>query len=109
MVGRSNEFPTFRVRTDRVRPRVLLAAFLSPKFTAAVNAASTGSTPTSRNRLKERDFLGLPITIPRPREQAAIEASLQVIDRIKPLAKRAEELARAVLPAARNEIFSAMR
>lgn len=105
----SNEFPTFRVRTDRVRPRVLLAAFLSPKFTAAVNAASTGSTPTSRNRLKERDFLGLPITIPRPREQAAIEASLQVIDRIKPLAKRAEELARAVLPAARNEIFSAMR
>ena len=105
----SNEFPTFRVRTDRVRPRVLLAALLSPKFTAAVNAASTGSTPTSRNRLKERDFLGLPITIPRPREQAAIEASLQVIDRIKPLAKRAEVLAGAVLPAARNEIFSAMR
>lgn len=105
----SNEFPTFRVKTDRVRPRVLLAALLSPKFTAAVNAASTGSTPTSRNRLKERDFLGLPITIPRQREQAAIEASLQVIDRIKPLAKRAEELAGAVLPAARNEIFSAMR
>lgn len=105
----SNEFPTFRVRTDRVRPRVLLAALLSPKFTAAVNAASTGSTPTSRNRLKERDFLGLPITIPRPGEQAAIEASLQVIDRIRPLAKHAEVLAGAVLPAARNAIFSAMR
>ncbi len=105
----SNEFPTFRVRTDGVRPRVLLACLLSPKFTAAVNAASTGSTPTSRNRLKERDFLALPITIPRPREQAAIEASLQVIDRIKPLARRAEVLAGAVLPAARNEIFSAMR
>lgn len=105
----SNEFPTFRVNTDRVRPRVLLAALLSPTFTAAVNAASTGSTPTSRNRLKERDFLRLPITVPFPREQAAIEACLQVIDRIKPLAKRAEELAGAVLPAARNEIFSAMR
>lgn len=105
----SNEFPTFRVKMDRVRPRVLLAALLSPTFTAAVNAASTGSTPTSRNRLKERDFLGLPITIPFPPEQAAIEASLQVIDRIKPIAKRAEELAAAVLPAARNEIFSAMR
>ena len=47
--------------------------------------------------------------IPFPPEQAAIEASLQVIDRIKPIAKRAEELAAAVLPAARNEIFSAMR
>lgn len=105
----SNEFPTFRVRSQRVRPRVLLAALLSPAFTAAVNAASTGSTPTSRNRLKERDFLALPITIPRPTEQAAIEASLDVIDRIKPLARHADELACAVLPAARNEIFSAMR
>jgi type I restriction enzyme S subunit len=105
----SNEFPTFRVRTERVRPRVLLAALLGPAFTAAVNAASTGSTPTSRNRLKERDFLALPITIPRPTEQAAIEASLDVIDRIKPLARRADELACAILPAARNEIFSAMR
>lgn len=105
----SNEFPTFRVRSERVRPRVLLAALLGPAFTAAVNAASTGSTPTSRNRLKERDFLALPITIPRPTEQAAIEASLDVIDRIKPLARRADELACAILPAARNEIFSAMR
>lgn len=105
----SNEFPTFRVRSERVRPRVLLAALLSPAFTSAVNAASTGSTPTSRNRLKERDFLALPITIPRPTEQAAIEASLDVIDRIKPLARRADELACAILPAVRNEIFSAMR
>lgn len=105
----SNEFPTFRVRSQRVRPRVLLAALVSPAFTAAVNAASTGSTPTSRNRLKERDFLALPITIPRPSEQAAIEASLDVIDRIKRLARHADELACAVLPAARNEIFSAMR
>lgn len=105
----SNEFPTFRVRSERVRPRVLLAALLSPSFTSAVNAASTGSTPTSRNRLKERDFLALPITVPRPAEQAAIEASLDVIDRIKPLARRVDELASAILPAARNEIFSAMR
>lgn len=105
----SNEFPTFRVRTDRVAPRVLLAVLLSPAFTAAVNAASTGSTPTSRNRLKERDFLGLPITIPRLCDQPLIEASLGLVDRLKPLAKRAERLSAAILPAARNEIFSAMR
>ena len=105
----SNEFPTFRVNTDRVPPRVLLAALLSPRFTAAVNSASTGSTPTSRNRLKERDFVTLPITIPRGQDQAAIERSLALIDQIRPLTKRSEAIASALLPAARNEIFSAMR
>jgi type I restriction enzyme S subunit len=105
----SNEFPTFRVKTDRVRPRVLLAALLSPAFTAQVNAASTGSTPTSRNRLKERDFLGLSVTIPPIEDQPAVEAALELMDRIRPLARHADELASAILPAARNEIFNAMR
>jgi type I restriction enzyme S subunit len=105
----SSEFPTFRVEADRVRPRVLLAALLSPSFTKAVNKASTGSTPTSRNRLKERDFLSLPITIPRPEHQPAIEASLLLVDRLKPLLSRADRLSAAILPAARNEIFNSIR
>ena len=102
----SNEFPTFKIRADRVRPRVLLAALLSPAFTEAVNSASTGSTPTSRNRLKERDFLALPVTIPPSAAQPAIEAALKLIDRIKPLTRHADALASAILPAARNEIFN---
>lgn len=105
----SNEFPSFRVRTDRVRPRVLLAALLGSRFTASVNAASTGSTPTSRNRLKEREFLALSVTVPQPSDQAAVEASLNLIDQTKPLRQRREALSAAILPAARNEIFNAMR
>lgn len=105
----SSEFPTFRVNAERVSPRILLAALLSPKFTAAVNAASTGSTPTSRNRLKERDFLSLPVAIPRQADQGALDAALNLVDRIRPLARRSQELAAGILPAARNEIFSAMR
>lgn len=105
----SNEFPTFRVDTAKVRPRVLLAALLSPSFTTAVNQASTGSTPTSRNRLKERDFLSLPVTIPRAEHQPAIEASLLLVDQLKPLLSRTDRLSAAILPAARNEIFNSMR
>ena len=105
----SNEFPAFRVNTQRVRPRVLLAALLGPSFTAAVNEASTGSTPTSRNRLKERDFLSLPIVLPLPENQTAMEAALLIADSIKPLLDKADAVSAAVLPAARNEIFDSMR
>ena len=102
----SNEFPTFRVKTDRVLPRVLLAALLSPSFTAAVNGASTGSTPTSRNRLKERDFLALDVTVPPMTEQHSLERLLLAADQAEVLDRRATMLAEAVLPAARNEIFT---
>jgi len=105
----SNEFPTFRIDADRVTPRVLLAALLSPSFTAAVNDASTGSTPTSRNRLKENDFLRLEVTIPRRADQPAIERALKIADRARTLAERAQELASAILPAARNEVFGALQ
>lgn len=104
----SNEFPTFRIDTQLVRPRVLLAALLGPSFTAAVNSASTGTTPTSRNRLKERDFLSLPITLPLPEDQACIESSLRLADRIKDQRRTASSIAAALLPAARNEIFNSM-
>lgn len=105
----SNEFPTFKVNTDRVRPRVLLSSLLGPTFTDAVNRASTGSTPTSRNRLKEKDFLNLTVTIPVARDQAAIERALLLADQASRIEARRDTLAAAVLPAARNEIFTALR
>lgn len=105
----SNEFPTFRVLTDRVTPRLLLALLLSPTFTASVNRASSGSTPTSRNRLKERDFLSLEVPLPAFGRQEAITRHLEIADRARPLERRARQLAAAILPAARNEIFNAMR
>lgn len=105
----SNEFPTFRIDEDRVRPRVLLAALLGDTFTDAVNQASTGSTPTSRNRLKERDFLALSVRIPPSTQQAAAERALRIADRAVALEQRRNALAAALAPAARNEIFDAMR
>lgn len=102
----SNEFPTFRVKTNQVLPRVLLAALLSPSFTAAVNGASTGSTPTSRNRLKERDFLALEVAIPPMAQQHSLERLLRAADQAEVLNNRATMIADAVLPAARNEIFT---
>ncbi len=104
----SNEFPTFKINETLVRPRVLLAALLSPTFTAAVNDASTGSTPTSRNRLKERDFLNLEVTIPDHQQQLTIEQVLLTADRASTLQSRVDELTTAILPAARNEVFDSL-
>jgi type I restriction enzyme S subunit len=104
----SNEFPTFSINTARILPRVLLAALLGPSFTAAVNDASTGSTPTSRNRLKESDFLRLSVTIPERAEQPLIERLLLAADHASILQEHASTLASAVLPAARNEIFNSL-
>lgn len=105
----SNEFPTFRIDADRVRPRVLLALLLGQDFTRQVLDASTGSTPTSRNRLKEVDFMNLEVVMPRHDDQPAIERVLRTCDEITAISATTQRLADALLPAARNEIFSAMR
>lgn len=105
----SNEFPTFGIKGARVRPRVLLELLLSRAFTSQVNAASTGTTPTSRNRLKVADFLQLEVDLPPMEVQVRYEQFLKTRDQAKSLARRVDELSAALLPAARNEIFSSMR
>lgn len=104
----SSEFPTFEVNVDRVSPKVLLAALLTAEFTDQVNHASTGSTPTSRNRLKEKDFLSLEVQIPDRAQQPAVERALVTVDRIRQYVDQRDVIASALLPAARNEIFAAM-
>ena len=105
----SNEFPTFVIDTTQVLPNVLLSSLLSPSFTEAVNAASTGSTPTSRNRLKERDFLDLTVRIPPIERQSALERAVATAYRATTLRRRRDNLAAALLPAARNAVFAAMQ
>lgn len=104
----SNEFPTFRIDEQRVLPRVLLALVLGQDFTRQVNDASTGSTPTSRNRLKEQDFLSLQVALPPWKMQHRLTAILEKTDAVRRLHGRLERLSSAILPAARNEIFNAM-
>jgi len=104
----SNEFPTFVVYADRAAPRYLLSQLLGRDFTDAVNGASTGSTPTSRNRLKEQEFLRLEVPVPSMSRQGQAVAYLTALDKVARLREGARLIIDALLPAARNEIFSAM-
>lgn len=105
----SNEFPSFLVDDRQVIPSVLLALLLSHDFTRQVNDSSTGSTPTSRNRLKERDFLELEVSVPPMPVQGALADMLAGVRMAQALHRRVDTLSTSLLPAARNEIFSAMR
>lgn len=100
----SNEFPTFVVDADRVAPRYLLSQLLGRDFTDAVNGASTGSTPTSRNRLKEQEFLRLEVPVPSMSRQGQAVAYLTALDKVARLREGARLIIDALLPAARNEI-----
>jgi type I restriction enzyme, S subunit len=75
----SNEFPCFTVHADRADASYLWAYF---KRTAAWDEAlglSSGSTPTSRNRLKEEKFLALQIPLPPLSEQRRIVARIEAV------------------------------
>lgn len=81
----SNEFPCFEVKSNRLEPRYLLHYFSrEPAWTEALGL-STGATPTSRNRLKERHLLAMRISLPPLGEQRRIVA------RIEELAAKIEE------------------
>ena len=76
----SGEFPTFRVK-DGVPDAALLAQYIvqrvnSPRCLAAIDAQSTGSTKTSRNRFNQKLFLDLEIPVPRSRKDLATVVSL---------------------------------
>lgn len=104
----SNEFPTFVVDTDCVAPRYLLAKLLGRDFTEAVNGVSAGSTPTSRNRLKESQFLGLSVPVPAMSRQRRAVAYLTGLDKVARHREDALRIVDALGPAARNEIFRAL-
>ena len=70
----SNEFPQFRVRSDKILPEFLYLYFLTKRVLRAVSSASTGSAAVSRNRLKEKEILLFRIPLPPLQEQEAIVA-----------------------------------
>lgn len=72
----SNEFPTFRAREACPDLRYLLETFCRERTWRRAEVFCTGTTTGSRFRLRERDFLALPIKIPPPSEQVAISEVL---------------------------------
>jgi type I restriction enzyme, S subunit len=89
----SNEFPCFLVNKDRVHP-MFLWRYFSREF--AWNEAlglSFGATPTSRNRLKEGNLLGMEIFLPPLSEQRRI---VEKIERLTGKIEEAKLLRRSV-------------
>ena len=90
----SGEFPVFVIKTDIVEPEYLLAYFQRPTTWDEAFAGSTGSTPTSRNRLKVEKLLEMSVPLPPIAEQQNVvkqlrrlkEAHRHLVDRSKHLA-----------------------
>lgn len=87
----SNEFPQFRVNSERLLVRYLYLFFMCNSTIKDVNKASIGSAAVSRNRYKEEYFLNVQIPLPPLSTQRAIANRWQqtetdknvVIQRIK--------------------------
>jgi len=60
----SNEFPQFKVNSERLLVRYLYLFFMCKSTIKAVNKASIGSAAVSRNRYKEEYFLNVLIPLP---------------------------------------------
>ncbi len=104
----SGEFPTFEVDPERVVPEYLLAATLTASFLDEVVARSSGSTPTSRNRLKEGQFEAIKVAIPPLPAQKRVVARLADLDRVRLTRARQMAVVDALVPAALNEAFAGL-
>ena len=81
----SGEFPTFAAVPERLDLNFLRYWFRLPETLRSVEAWCSGSTPLTRNRLKEERFLALEVPLPPLAEQR------QIVARIKRLAAKVSE------------------
>lgn len=73
----SSEFPCFKVNHGRLDPRFLWLYFSRQKAWSEALGLSSGSTPTSRNRLKEQELLTMKISLLPMEEQRRIVARIE--------------------------------
>jgi len=73
----SSEFPCFAVRPDRADGSYIWKYFSRSSVWDEVLGLSRGGTPTSRNRLKENQFLSMKIPLPPVEEQRRIVAQIE--------------------------------
>jgi type I restriction enzyme, S subunit len=81
----SSEFPTFAVDSHRLNSRYLHLYFSREAAWREALGLSTGSTPTSRNRLKEDKFLAMKIPLP------SLEKQRRTVQQIDTLSRKIEE------------------
>lgn len=110
----SNEFPCFEVDDSRLDPKYLFFYFSRSQAWNEALDLSSGSTPTSRNRLKEAKFLAMELQLPPLPEQqrvvARIEALTVQLHEARALRKSASEeaeaLSRAIIEAVYKRLTS---
>lgn len=80
----SNEFPCFEVNLSKLDARYLLHYFTQAASWNKALGLSSGATPTSRNRLKEKQFLEMSIPLPSMTEQRRLVQWIEAIsERVK--------------------------
>lgn len=102
----SNEFPTFRVNSSHACLQYIMLIFRLPDIWQTALAKSSGSTPTSRNRLKEDDLLSMEIPLPDLATQSKIAAKADMIIRISKLGKHRQIYADAFQGSILNAAFT---
>ncbi|MDN5760209.1 MAG: restriction endonuclease subunit S [Tomitella sp.] len=107
LVG-SNRFLQYEVLSPDVSLDWAYAYLSSPWGTAALSAASPGSADRNRT-LSIRSFESIEMPVPDMQVQERVADVGKAMQRFTDLARRKDVLVRAMLPAARNEIFTAMR
>jgi type I restriction enzyme, S subunit len=102
----SGEFPTFEIDENLVSPIFLRTVLGSRAFLDQVDQRSTGSTPTSRNRLKEAEFLDCKVSLPPLSEQLLLAKDLDLVIRTRSLIEKADLLNGNLIAAAINHSFA---
>lgn len=103
----SKEFPVLSVLPD-VDSHFVSGLIRSTRMREAMRSASVG-IGARRERLSLASFLSLPAPAPSVSRQEEIGRLVTLLDSVTTLAHRRRDLRQALLPAARNEIFSSMR
>lgn len=103
----SPEFPVFEV-VEPLDSTYLMAALTTTTFAGALIQAATG-VGARQKRVSPSAFLDLEIPVPPLDRQCAAGQLLARAAAISRLQAQARTLADALVPAARNEIFNAMR
>jgi hypothetical protein len=103
----SPEFVGFDVDATRTSPSYIDQCLRWDGLVAAAAAASTG-TNANRRRLRPHDFLSLSVPLPDQDTQASVASMLGDAAKASDRARAASGHAAALLPAARNEVFSAL-
>lgn len=103
----SKEFPTFSLAPD-ADPQFVRAILRSSHFEEHLRSKSVG-LGARRERVDASRFLSITVPVPPPEVQRAIGAAARLAGRARALQLRSASLGSALLPAARNEVFSALR